>query len=263
MYRAMGRFGHLEFEGQGRTASQSQSGNLPTDEQRFTQRAWESVGKGQFEQALREFSKILEFNPLSTEAWLGQVRMLIELGEYREANVWADKGLEKLPHSADLLAAKAVALARLGDTQAALTYSDNAMAEQGETAYVWLSRGDVFLCAKEHRFADCFERAFQLGIGDWLIPWLASRICAFYKKFALALKHAQQALELDATRATAWAQLGHCQLALRLPHLAEKSFQQARELDSQCLAAYEGIKQMAQLGLWQRFSLNIRRLFSQ
>lgn len=220
------------------------------------------MGKGQFEQALREFSKILEFNSLSPEAWSGQVRMLIELGEYREANVWADKGLEKLPHSADLLAAKAVTLARLGDTAAALTYSDNAMAEQGETAYVWLSRGDVFLRAKEPRFADCFERAFQLSLGDWLFPWLASRVCAFYEKFALAMKHAQKAVETDAAQAIAWAQLGLCQLALSLPHLAEKSFHQARELDSQCPAAYEGIRKLGQVGLWQRFHLNLRRLFS-
>ncbi len=259
----MGRFEHLEFEGQHRTAQKNRAASTISDEQRHSLRAWESLGKGQFEQALREFSKILEYNPLSSEAWLGQVRMLIELGEYKEANLWADKGLEKLPHCADLLAAKAVALARMGDTHAAITYSDNAMAEEGETPYVWLSRGDVFLQAKEPRFTDCFERAFQLSTGDWLIPWLASRVCAYYEKFALALKHAQQAVELDAARAIAWAQLGTCQLALKLPHLAEKSFSQARELDSQCPAVYEGIKQMAQMGLWQRLRLNLRRLFSE
>lgn len=233
-----------------------------SDEKHHLQRAWESFGKGQFEQALRDFSKVLEFNPINTDAWAGQIRMLIELGEYREANLWADKGLEKLPHAADLLAAKAVALARLGDTHAALTYSDNAMAEQGETSYVWVSRADVFLSAKEARFTDCLDRALQLAQGDWLISWLASRICSFYKKFALALKHAQKAVELDAARAIAWAQMGHCQMALGLAHLAEKSFQQARELDSQCPTAYEGMKQLAQMGLWQRFSSGVRRLFS-
>ncbi len=258
----MGRFEHLEFDGQNRNTPVGRAEVSASDEKRHLQRAWEFVGKGQFEQALRDFSKVLEFNPLSPDAWLGQVRMLIELGEYREANVWADKGLEKLPHSADLLAAKAVALARLGDTAAALTYSDNAMAEQGETAYVWLSRGDVFLRAKEPRFADCFERAFQLSPGDWLFPWLASRVCAFYNKLALALKHAQKAVELDAMRAIAWAQQGQCQLALNLSHLAEKSFQQARELDSQCPAAYEGIRQLAKMGMWQRFRLHLGRLFS-
>lgn len=258
----MGRFEHLEFDGQGRTNPASKAALLASDEQRHLQRAKESFAKGDFEQALRDFSKVLEFNPINPDAWAGQIRMLIELDEYREANLWADKGLEKLPHAADLLAAKAVALARLGDTHAALTYSDNAMAEQGETPYVWVSRADVFLSTNESRYADCLERALQLDQGDWLISWLASRVCSFYKKFAIALKHAQKAVELDSARAIAWAQMGHCQMALSLPHLAEKSFQQARELDSHCPAAHEGIKQLAQMGLWQRFSSGVRRFFT-
>ncbi|HEY1173578.1 MAG TPA: hypothetical protein VGH19_19595 [Verrucomicrobiae bacterium] len=258
----MGRFEHLEFDGLGRKASASPAITQASDESRHLHRAWEAAGKGHFEPALREFSKVLEFNPMNTEAWSGQIRMLIELGEYHEANLWADKGLEKLPSAAHLLAAKAVALARLGDTSGALTYSDNAMAVPGESAYVWLSRGDVFLSTKEPRFTDCFDRAFQLSPADWIVPWFAARICAFYKKFALALKHAQKALELDTTRAVIWAQLGHCQMALSLAHLAEKSFHRARELDPQCPAAFEGTKQLAQMGLFGRFWLNMRRLFS-
>ena len=36
------------------------------------------------------------------------MRMLIELGEFREAKLWADKALERFPHEPELLAAKAV-----------------------------------------------------------------------------------------------------------------------------------------------------------
>lgn len=258
----MGRFEHLEFDANAKANVTSASGFGGSDEKKHLLRANENFAQGNFEQALREFSKVLEFNPSSSEAWIGQARMLIELEEYREANLWADKALEKFPRSAELLAAKAVALARLGDTVAALTYSDNAMAEKGESPYVWLSRGDVLLSANESRFADCFDRAFQLDPCSWLLPWLASRICAFYEKIALALKHAQKAIEMDATRAIAWAQLGFCQLQLNLPHLAEKSLHQARELDSRCDVAHEGLKQLTHLSPWQRFSMNIRRLFS-
>jgi len=258
----MGRFEHLEFDANAKSADLAGTALTGSDEKRHLQKAYESFTTGNFEQALRDYSKVLEYNPLSPDAWVGQARMLIELEEYREANLWADKGLEKLPRCAELLAAKAVALARLGDTAAALTYSDNAMAEKGETSYIWLSRGDVLLSANEARHSECFERAFQLNPVDWALPWLASRICAFYKKIALALKHAQKAIELDATRAVSWAQLGLCQLALNLPQQAEKSFHQARELDSRCEGAYEGIRQLAQMSPWKRFSLNVRRLFS-
>ena len=46
--------------------------------------------------------------------------MLVELGEYQEAKLWADKAIEKFPGDPELLAAKAVALARSGDLQGAL-----------------------------------------------------------------------------------------------------------------------------------------------
>jgi len=39
-----------------------------------------------------------------------------------------------------LLAAKAVALARGGDLQAALAFSDALSEERGDTPYIWLAR---------------------------------------------------------------------------------------------------------------------------
>jgi Flp pilus assembly protein TadD len=50
--------------------------------------------------------------PAQPGRWTGQVRMLIELKEFHEAKLWADKALEKFPNEPELLAAKAVALAR-------------------------------------------------------------------------------------------------------------------------------------------------------
>jgi len=67
--------------------------------------------------------------------------MLIELGQHEEARLWSDKALERFPRDAELLAAKAVALARCGDTQGALAFSDSAIEERGDAPYVWLSRG--------------------------------------------------------------------------------------------------------------------------
>jgi len=136
---------------------------------------------------------VLEFNPANAIAWTGQVRMLIELGEFREAKLWADKALETFPSDPELLAAKAVALARAGDLSGALAFSDAAIEERGNTPYVWLARGDVLLARKEKRAASCFERALALAPGQWFWAWLASRIYFYYDQFATALKLAQQA----------------------------------------------------------------------
>jgi len=51
-----------------------------------------------FEPALRFYSKVLEYNPGTLAAWTAQVRMLIELGEFREAKLWANKALERFPN---------------------------------------------------------------------------------------------------------------------------------------------------------------------
>ncbi len=41
--------------------------------------------------------------------------MLIELGQLGDASAWADKAMETFPRGPELLAAKAVALDRIGD----------------------------------------------------------------------------------------------------------------------------------------------------
>ncbi len=61
-----------------------------------------------FDQGLRLYARALEENPKSTAAWTGQVRMLVELGEFREAKAWADKALETHPNHAELLASSPI-----------------------------------------------------------------------------------------------------------------------------------------------------------
>jgi len=74
------------------------------DEAYYLAAARAAFESGKFEPALRLYSKVLEYNPQNADAWTGQVRMLIELGEFREAKLWADKALERFPHEPELLA---------------------------------------------------------------------------------------------------------------------------------------------------------------
>jgi tetratricopeptide (TPR) repeat protein len=229
----MSRFGNLEFGDESRPRPETR-GN---DERRHLEAAHAAFANGEFERALRQYAKVLEFNPACAAAWVGQVRMLIELNELHEAKVWADKALEYFPNEPELLAAKAVALARNGDTDAAITFSDAAMEELGETAYVWLARGDVMLARKEARADYCFEKAFMLAPDDWFTVWLAARIRFFYEQFALALKLFQQALERNASLFSLWLDVGRCQQALGLINPARHSFQQAKQLNPDCAAS--------------------------
>ncbi|MBU6401660.1 MAG: tetratricopeptide repeat protein [Verrucomicrobia bacterium] len=245
----MSRFSNLEFQSQ--PEEESQGDAAVKDEAYYLAEARAGFEAGRFEGALRSFSKVLEFNPQNTGAWSGQVRMLIELQEYREAKIWADKALERFPHDPELLAAKAVALGRLGDLKAALAFSDAAIEERGETPYVWLARGDVLLARRERHAEFCFERAVGFAPRDWLVHWLASRVYYFYEKFSLALKLASQALALETSRAVLWLQVGYCQQALGLIGAARSSFEQAQQLSPVGTPADQALIELGQIGFWR------------
>jgi tetratricopeptide (TPR) repeat protein len=256
----MSRFGNLEF---GREFDDlSRADSELKDESHYFADATRAFEDGRFEQGLRLYAKVLEFNPQNCAAWSGQVRMLIELGEFHEARVWADKALERFPNDPELLAAKAVALGRVGDFQGALAFSDASIEERGDTPYIWLARGDVLLARQEKRADYCFEKAQLLAPNDWFVRWLASRIHYYYKKFAFALKLAQNALAFDSVRSVVWLQLGKCQHAVGITSAAQTSYEQAVQLDPDCREAQEMLLALQQTGFFGSVGAAFRGLFA-
>lgn len=254
----MSRFGNLELEG-GASELQPES-RQDQDAARWLAEAETAFSQMEFESALRFYARVLEFDGNQTIAWAGQVRALIELGEFREAQIWADKALERLPTSPELLAAKGVALARLGDLDSALAFSDASLEERGDTAYIWLARGDVLLARKEGRAEFCFERACSLAPRNPLIIWLAGRIRHYYGQFAAALKLAQTAVELDAARFAHWVLIGDCQLALGWSEHARRSWTQAEQLAPRSEEVSRRLLQLDRRGLIPKIFGKVRDL---
>src|ERR1700690_2928264 len=258
----MSRFVNLEFGDESADQSQRAEKALVKDEAYYFSEARTAFEAGNYEQALRFYSKVLEFNPQNAAAWTGQVRMLIELGEFREAKLWADKALERFRNEPELLAAKAVALGRSGDLQGALAFSDASIEERGDTPYVWLARGDVMLAREEPRADYCFEKALLLAPRDWFVAWLAARIRLYYEQFVLALKLLQQAIEWNTGNFILWLELGQCQQALGLIGPARNSFLQAQKLNPHANEVDRALTQLSQKGLWARVSGWWRQLFN-
>jgi tetratricopeptide (TPR) repeat protein len=256
----MSRFSSLEFSENNEGDFNSQQ--IVKDEPFYFLEAKTAFANGEFEQALRSYSKVLEFNPKNAAAWTGQVRSLIELGEFPEAKLWADKAIEKFPNDPELLAAKAVALGRMGDVKAALAFSDASIEERGDTPYIWLARGDVLLARAEKRAEFCFQKAVLLAPSDWFVQWLASRIHYVHKKFSIALKFAQDALNLNPGNSAVWVQVGNCQFVLGLIVIAENSFAQAQQLNPHCREATIGLEKISHTGFLSRIGSRFRQLFS-
>lgn len=256
----MSRFENLEFGSESEGDSLQQP--LVKGEAHYFAEARAAFENADFELGLRLYSKVLEFNPENAAAWTGQVRMLIELGEFREAKLWADKALERFPHEPELLAAKAVALGRSGDLQGALAFSDASVEERGDTPYIWLARGDVLMARAETRADYCFDKALLLAPRDWFTTWLAARIRYYYQQFALALKLVQQAVACHATHFVLWLELGRCQQAVGLVGLARNSFLQAQQLNPNSDLVRDALTKLSRTGLGTRLRGWWRRLFS-
>jgi tetratricopeptide (TPR) repeat protein len=253
----MSRFSRLEFKNH----EQQQQQNIVKDEAHYLALAQTSFESGNFEQTLQSFAKVLEFNPGNVRAWTGQVRALVELGEFHEAKLWGEKAAEKFDSDPELLAARAVALARLQDLGAALAFSDASLDHPGESPDIWIARGDVLLARKEHRARYCFDKALSLVPGNWVMRWSVARAFAFYKKFAIALQYVKQALDLNSANPVIWLQAGQCELALGLNGAARHSFSQALQLDPGCSAEAAGLERCYGFGLINRLRQALYSLF--
>ena len=261
----MSRFSNLEFDHDAQSAQQSETAPCNTEvkgEAHYASLARESFEHADFEAALRYFSKVLEFNIDEASAWIGQTRALIELGEFREAKLWANKALERFPDHPELLASKAVALARCGDTDAALAYSDASIEQRGDTPMIWIARGDVLLARKEPRAHSCFEKAQLLAPADWVVPWLTSRILYYYERFGQALTAATEAIKRNAGNEIVWLQLGYCQQKLSLYDQASQSFVQARSIAPKNRHAIQAMNGLARQTGASRLSALLRRIFT-
>jgi tetratricopeptide (TPR) repeat protein len=256
----MSRFVNLEFGGQAGEQTPAQAQGVVKDEAFYQHEAQTAFEEADFQKALRSYAKILEFNPQNAAAWTAQVRMLLELDQCAEAKVWADQALERFPREADLLAAKAVVLARLGELQSALAFSDEAVGENAASPYAWLARGDVLLTARETLADYCIDKALMLARGDWVTAWQAARIRVRHGQYAPALRPLHQAVEWNPGHFLPWLELGLCQEALGLAAAAEKSLTQARDLNRHNAAAVQALSHLCSRGTSERLRDWWRRL---
>src|SRR3954447_2385178 len=145
----MGRFARLDFAAQPAVVEPLGDEWPDLDEQGCMAAGEDQFQRGLYEAALIQYSRALRFNRDLAGAWLGQVRCLICLAEYREAVTWSSRALERFPASADLLAGKGLALVLSGDVGEGISYLDGAVEKRSPSPWVWLARGEALLAASQ------------------------------------------------------------------------------------------------------------------
>lgn len=205
----------------------------------FHSQASAAARAGQFEQGLQLYTRALREDRALLPAWVGQVQMLVELSEFREARLWADKALELFRGNGDLLAAKSRACLRHGDRAAALMSSDASLQSPGSSPDRWVARGEVMLDSRGARARDCFEKALTEPGADWFVRVAVARTYLFHRKPAPGFEFADAAVRCDATQPYAWVVRGWCLRELGQDARAAESGRCALDLDARCPAARE------------------------
>jgi tetratricopeptide (TPR) repeat protein len=232
-----GRFSNLEYEGADKRGKDSlpspaddQLVNAIKDAAYYVNRAVEQELAGDLEKALRSYSAALGENPLLLDAWVGQLLMLLELEEYREVELWANKAMEKFPDNPRLLAVKSVSLHRMGRRREGRDMHDAAVAGKGEIELVWFCRGEIMLAENRAAGEDCFKHAERLSERKPLTRLRIAAICYRYGKYQMALSMLQDISTQMAKSARLWYLMGRTQDGLGLRGQALTSYRQAAEL---------------------------------
>jgi tetratricopeptide (TPR) repeat protein len=227
----MGRFKNLEVnqpEPEELLASGKKTDTV-RDEQFYLREADTARRHGFYENALRYYSRSLEFNKSLVEAWVGQVRMLVELEEYPEAVVWSTKAMELFRENPDLMAGKAQAFARRGDAPSAVALSDGAIQKPGQSAYRWLVRGELMVATRQRTDQYLFDKA-ALADPDWLVLLDIGRVYMHYDEPARALPWTRRAVERAPIAAYAVLCEGICHAKSGNVTLARQRFEQCLQL---------------------------------
>ena len=256
-----GRFANLEFREEpqnGRVVF----GTQPTaayDAREYLTQAHDAYRWGRFETALRLYTRCLEHERAVIPAWVGQVQMLVQLGEHHEARLWSDKALELFRDNGEVLAAKAQAWTRLRDFRAGYACSDAALQTPGSSPWRWQARGEVLLAQGQHRFRDCFEKALAEPQADWFDRVIIARIYVYYQRTLNALECLKAAAELEPTHGYVWFEMGNCQAALAMTSAARASYARCRELRRDYVEARRAVEALDAMSFWTWLKARLTR----
>lgn len=258
----MGRFDHLEIsEWQPAQAGPDDKPVGMLDKDYYVGLAAEAFAAERFEQALAYYSRALQDDITMEEAWLGQLRCLVELGELPEAVTWSGRAMERFPTSASILSARAIAESRHGKFASAMEYSDAAFAAKGIGAYAWAARGEVLIPVNAANAKACFGKAIEMAPKNWTIRACIGRAYLIRKQHHLASAHFNQAVNLDPERFVCWHWIGKCAEAMGRINEAEIAYRRALAICPSFKPAQIAMSNIERRGPISKIADAFRRLF--
>ena len=258
----MGRFNSLELE----TAQQQQEEKIKKPEGQQIQDANFHLKNGlnkflanDVEASMRAYSKALEIDPGSTEAWIGQLNCLITQEELHEAELWSKKAIEIVGESQELLAIQARIKCREGDFDRAYGLSDASIGFNGNSYLAWTVRGEILIYAQNKKPENCFEKALNLFPNDYLVYADIVSSCLFAKNYYVAINYAKKATELFIDNPHAHFLAARCYDRLNKNNLAKKEIDIVMELNPDYKGVRKLLNEYNNISFFKKFRNLLRR----
>lgn len=218
--------------------------------------------RGEYEKALRMYSRAIQSDRTAVDGWLGQVRCLLEMKQAKEAMVWVRRALELYAEDPRLISLQGLAYAQNGMVDRGLSCSDYALGRAGVNVsdpLVWIARGAI-LSLGDSRNADiCFGKAMEMRArDDWRTPMTLGLLLLSQKKWARAVEFLEAAVHVEKCNDYLWERLGYARERLGLGQAAHEAYEAALHLNGANRAAQDGLARLRQSSVWGRL---MRRLF--
>ena len=217
----MGRFSKLEWESGDKSKketleeketllSQAPEEAEIYDYHYYIHKAGNFYYTGEFKNALRQYSRALQFDNSQRDPWIGQIQCLISLNQMKEADLWISRGLEVFPEDPLILSLRGVIYAYRGMIKRAIATSDYALTKKrAADPLIWIARGEILLMADNDNASHCFEKALEMiNKDDWENLMLIGLVFFRKKQYSQASKYFQNACLINISNFYLWYYLG-------------------------------------------------------
>jgi len=150
----MGRFDHIASDAPDTLTTDHPAGEADRfTAATYTEQAVTAHNCGDLQSALRLYGRALEQDRSHAPAWLGQVRVLLDMNQPEEAATWLEQAGAILGEVPGVLALRALAAVGSGKLDDARQWSDRAMRAGPDEADVWLARAALVYASGNDKMA--------------------------------------------------------------------------------------------------------------
>ena len=227
----MGRFTKLEIDDDklGKKKPEEVIAEPAYDQEHYINSGHSFFYTGDYESALRLYSRALALDKTRIEPYLFQIEALIALKQFKEADLWCTNALKVFPDNPDLIALKSLAIARTGSIKRAIYNSDFSMVK-GSLVYAWLTRGEILLLQRNNNAHFCLEKAISANSNDWHTIFRVAHVYVRTKNYTRAIPHLRKCIEMEPTNHYIWYLIAFCYYHLAMYTKMDEALKKSLEL---------------------------------